>query len=75
MLSSFHYKTNTKHTSNRRAQRPGMGVFFESFSFPLGRVLGKSWPGFQDLPLLLPVPCGAMTVIGASTLPRGKSGG
>ncbi len=35
-----------------------------------GRVLGKSWPGREAPLLLLPVPCGAMTVIGVSILPH-----
>jgi len=34
-----------------------------------GRVLGKSWPGFKISRVSFPVPCGAMTVIGVSTLP------
>jgi len=35
-----------------------------------GRVLGKSRLGLPFAPCCFPVPCGALTVIGASTLPK-----
>ena len=45
------------------------GVFFEPFSF-LGAGCSGNQGKSQFLPLLPPVPCGALTVIGISTLPQ-----
>ena len=45
------------------------GCIFEPFSFLEGGCSGNHGKG-QFLPLLPSVPCGAMTVIGVSTLPQ-----
>ena len=54
-LSSFYYKTNTKYKSNRGAQRPRVGVFFESFSFLEAGCSGNHGRGLF-LPVLPSVP-------------------
>ena len=66
---SLLFQSNPENKSSNRAQRPGVSVFFEPFSFLAAGCSGNHGKS-QFLPLPLLVPCGAMAVIGVSTLPQ-----